>query len=60
MVVSGLFNVALLVPLALAFGAQGAAISALATEFLVTTSMARYLTRCKISGFYTRLRRDEI
>jgi O-antigen/teichoic acid export membrane protein len=60
LVVSGLFNVALLAPLALAYGAQGAAISALATKFLVTTSMALYLTRCKISGFYTRLRRDEI
>ncbi|SAL09472.1 polysaccharide biosynthesis protein [Caballeronia arvi] len=60
LIVSGLFNLALLVPLASAYGAQGAAMSALATEFLVTTLMALYLAKCKIPAFYPRMRRDEI
>ncbi|BCQ28600.1 flippase (plasmid) [Caballeronia sp. NK8] len=59
-IVSGLFNLTVLVPLASAYGARGAAMSALATEFLVTTLMALHLIRCKIPAFYTRMRRDEI
>jgi O-antigen/teichoic acid export membrane protein len=60
LMVCGLFNLALLVPLASAYGAQGAAMSVLATEFLVTTLMALHLIKCKIPAFYTRMRRDEI
>ena len=60
LIISGLFNLVLLVPLASLYGAQGAAMSALATEFLVTALMALNLIRCKIPAFYTRMRRDEI
>lgn len=44
-VVSGLINVALIIPLALWLGAQGAAISVLATEIIVTILMAYALAR---------------
>jgi O-antigen/teichoic acid export membrane protein len=60
LIVSGLFNLAVLVPLVSVYGAQGAAMSALATEFLVTASMAFYLIKCKIPAFQTRMHRDEI
>lgn len=60
LIVSGLFNLAVLVPLVFFYGAQGAAMSALATEFLVTTSMALHLIKCKIPAFQTRMPRDEI
>jgi O-antigen/teichoic acid export membrane protein len=59
LLVSGLFNLALLIPLASFYGAQGAAMSALATECLVTASMAFHLFRCKVPAFHTRMRRDE-
>jgi O-antigen/teichoic acid export membrane protein len=51
---SGVFNVALLVPLSIRFGAQGAAMAVLATEALVTGSMALYLIQKKIPVFLTR------
>ncbi|SAK84294.1 polysaccharide biosynthesis protein [Caballeronia calidae] len=60
LIVAGLFNLALLIPLASIYGAQGAAMSALATEFLVTTLMALYLIKRRIPAFHTRMRRDEI
>ncbi|EEA04192.1 polysaccharide biosynthesis protein [Burkholderia sp. H160] len=60
LIVSGLFNLVLLVPLVLIYSAQGAAMSALATEFLVTTSMALYLIKSKVPAFQTRMHSDEI
>ncbi|WP_259295074.1 flippase [Paraburkholderia sp. DHOC27] len=48
---SGVFNVALLIPLSLRFGAQGAAMSLLATETLVTGAMALYLIQKKVPFF---------
>ncbi|MCC8402836.1 flippase [Paraburkholderia sp. MMS20-SJTN17] len=60
LIVSGLFNLAVLVPLVFIYAAQGAAMSALATEFLVTASMAFHLIKCKIPAFQTRMHRDEI
>jgi O-antigen/teichoic acid export membrane protein len=60
LIVAGLFNLALLIPLASIYGAQGAAMSALATELLVTTLMALYLIKRRIPAFHTRMRRDEI
>lgn len=60
LIVSGLFNVAVLVPLVFIYGAQGAAMSALATEFMVTASMALYLIKSKVPAFQTRMHRDEI
>ncbi|MBB5463822.1 flippase [Paraburkholderia sp. Cpub6] len=60
LIVAGLFNLAILVPLVWFYGAQGAAMSALATEFLVTASMALYLIKCKVPAFQTRVRTDEI
>jgi O-antigen/teichoic acid export membrane protein len=51
---SGVFNVALLVPLAIRLGAQGAAMSVLATEVLVTGCMALYLIRKRVPVFLTR------
>jgi O-antigen/teichoic acid export membrane protein len=45
---SGVFNVALLIPLSLRFGAQGAAMALLATETLVTGAMALYLIQKKV------------
>ncbi|SDR50062.1 flippase [Paraburkholderia tuberum] len=60
LIASGFFNLALLFPLVSLYGAQGAAMSALATEFLVTTSMALYLIKCKVPAFQTRMHRDEI
>jgi O-antigen/teichoic acid export membrane protein len=50
---SGVFNVALLVPLAIRLGAQGAAMSVLATEVLVTGCMALYLIRKRVPVFLT-------
>jgi O-antigen/teichoic acid export membrane protein len=51
---SGVFNVALLVPLSIRFGAQGAAMSILATETLVTGCMAFYLIQKRVPVFVTR------
>ncbi len=51
---SGVFNVALLVPLAIRLGAQGAAMSVLATEVLVTGCMALYLIRKRVPVFLRR------
>lgn len=48
---SGVFNIALLIPLSLRFGAQGAAMSLLATETLVTGAMALYLFQKKVPFF---------
>ncbi|WP_277185414.1 flippase [Caballeronia sp. BR00000012568055] len=48
LVVSGVFNLITLIPLALAYGAQGAAMSVLATELLVTIYMAIHLINQKI------------
>jgi O-antigen/teichoic acid export membrane protein len=56
---SGLFNVVLLVPLAIRFGAQGAAISVLASETLVTGWMALYLLQKKVPVFLSRASTDE-
>lgn len=56
---SGVFNVALLVPLSLRFGAQGAAMSLLATETLVTSAMALYLVQRKVPFFLPRASADE-
>ncbi|MEX3958512.1 flippase [Trinickia sp. EG282A] len=50
---SGVFNVALLVPLAIHLGARGAAMSVLATEVLVTGWMALYLIRKRVPVFLT-------
>jgi O-antigen/teichoic acid export membrane protein len=60
LMVSGVFNLATLVPLALHYGAQGAAMSVLATEFLVTNYMALYLIRQKIPLFAIRASANEI
>jgi O-antigen/teichoic acid export membrane protein len=54
LLVSGVFNVALLVPLSSAFGAQGAAMSVLATEAVVTASMAFYLIQKRVPLFAPR------
>jgi O-antigen/teichoic acid export membrane protein len=55
---SGVFNVALLVPLSIRFGAQGAAMSILATEALVTGCMALYLVKKRIPIFLARASTD--
>jgi O-antigen/teichoic acid export membrane protein len=55
---SGVFNVALLVPLSLRFGAQGAAMSILATEALVTGCMALYLMQKRVPIFLARASTD--
>lgn len=55
---SGVFNVALLVPLSIRFGAQGAAASILATEALVTGCMALYLVQKRIPIFLARASTD--
>ncbi|MFL9935328.1 flippase [Paraburkholderia sp. RL18-103-BIB-C] len=55
---SGVFNVALLVPLSLRFGAQGAAMSILATEALVTGCMALYLIQKRVPIFLARASTD--
>ncbi len=55
---SGVFNVALLVPLSIRFGAQGAAMSILATEALVTGCMALYLVKKRVPIFLARASTD--
>jgi O-antigen/teichoic acid export membrane protein len=55
---SGVFNVALLVPLSLRFGARGAAMSILATEALVTGCMALYLMQKRVPIFLARASTD--
>lgn len=55
---SGVFNVALLVPLSIRFGAQGAAASILATEALVTGCMALYLVQKRVPIFLARASTD--
>ncbi|MFM0414721.1 flippase [Paraburkholderia aromaticivorans] len=55
---SGVFNVALLVPLSIRYGAQGAAASILATEALVTGCMALYLVQKKVPIFLARASTD--
>lgn len=48
---SGAFNIVILVPLVLLYSEKGAALSVLATESLVTISMARYLRKKEIPVF---------
>ncbi|MCX4149871.1 MULTISPECIES: flippase [Paraburkholderia] len=55
---SGVFNIALLVPLSIRFGAQGAAMSILATEALVTGCMALYLVKKRVPIFLARASTD--
>jgi O-antigen/teichoic acid export membrane protein len=60
LLLSGVFNIALLIPLSMHYGAQGAAMSVLATEMLVTSYMALYLIKQKIPVFLARTSTDEI